>query len=462
MASFSDALQALAQGQLKAEVLLTHMERALTRDPRVIDSVLAHLAKAYECGLIEAQTAAKLKAHALRTVRALQAHGGEPAGHSIVDASRAAAASLGDENATVLPFAPASGHAEIGEIDIDLTQIAADAACDAASAHASVAVGAVLKERFLLEEILGVGGMGTVYKGRDLLKVEARDKNPHVALKVLNEAFKKHPDAFIALQREASRQQKLAHPNIATVYDFDRSEGTIFLTMEYLDGQPLNSYLRRQVRPRGGLPFAEAFPIIRGLGQALAYAHEHDIVHSDFKPANCLLTTTGAVKVLDFGIARVIQGQDDSERTLFDPSSLGALTPAYASPEMLSGEEPDPRDDIYALACVAYELLSGRHPYDRKSAIHAREHALVPPAISGLGRGRMRALKRALALRRPERTPTVAAFLDELQDCRRMTPTAWFAIGIVAALLLLAAAVIVLRQAPADVAARPAVHGAAG
>lgn len=462
MASFSDALQALANGQLKAEILLAHMDRALARNPRVIDTVLAQLAKAYERGLIEAQTSAKLKAHALRTVSELQTHGSEAAGHPFVDDNRAAAASLAAGDAALPQFASAGDCVDAGEIDIDLTQLAAEAPSEGRFASAPVAVGAVLKERFLLEEILGVGGMGTVYKSRDLLKVEARDKNPYVALKVLNEAFKKHPDAFIALQREASRQQKLAHPNIATVYDFDRSEGTIFLTMEYLDGQPLNSYLRREVRPRGGLPFAEAFPIIHGLGQALGYAHEHDIVHSDFKPANCFLTRSGAVKVLDFGIARVIQGQDDSEKTLFDPSSLGALTPAYASAEMLNGEEPDPRDDIYALACVAYELLAGRHPYDRKSATYARERTLVPPAIAGLGRGQMRALRRALALRRSARTPTVTTFLDELRGRRRLAPTAWLAIAAVVALLLLAAAVIVLRHAPADVAAQPAVHGMQG
>jgi hypothetical protein len=464
LASFSDALQALAQGKLKADVLLAHMEHALARNPRLIETVLAHLTDAYERGLLEAQTSAKLKAHALGTVRALRAHRGEHSGGSSAGQTADPAARVRPEDASAPAFDPSSGYVDIGEIDIDLTQIAEEAGQDStgdggAPAGTPVAVGATLKERFVLDEIVGVGGMGTVYKGRDLLKVEARDKNPYVALKVLNEAFKKHPDAFIALQREASRQQKLAHPNIATVYDFDRSGGTIFLTMEYLEGQPLNSYLRREVRPRGGLPFSEAFPIIRGLGQALGYAHERDIVHSDFKPANCFLTNSGTVKVLDFGIARVIQGQDDSEKTLFDPSSLGALTPAYASPEMLNGEEPDPRDDIYALACVAYELLAGRHPYDRKSASYAREHRLVPAPIRGLSRGQMRALSRALALTRSARTRSVAAFMDDLQGTRKMPRVAWIAVATLTALLIVAVVMLGLRHAPADAAARPAVTG---
>jgi serine/threonine protein kinase len=297
--------------------------------------------------------------------------------------------------------------------------------------------------------------MGTVYKGRDLLKVEACDKNPFVALKVLNEDFKKHPDAFIALQREASRQQRLAHPNIATVYDFDRSGNTVFLTMEFLEGQPLNTYMRRHVRPRGGLPFAQAYPIIRGLGLALSYAHERDIVHSDFKPANCFITTSGTVKVLDFGIARAIKGQDDGEKSVFDPSRLGALTPAYASPEMLTGEDPDPRDDVYALACLAYELLSGQHPFDRKSATHAREKKMTPAPIRGLTRAQMRALTRALSLIRAKRTSSVNAFLEELKGARSRIRPVWWIVAVAAVLALALVAVLALKNHSATIPAEP-------
>ena len=129
------------------------------------------------------------------------------------------------------------------------------------------------------------------------------------------------PDGFIALQREASRQQKLAHPNIATVYDFDRTEdGTFFLTMELLQGQPLNRYIKKVVKPQKGLPFEQAFPMIEGLANALIYAHEHDIVHSDFKPGNCFITDDGVMKVLDFGIARAVKTPghgDTTDKTIF-------------------------------------------------------------------------------------------------------------------------------------------------
>ena len=112
------------------------------------------------------------------------------------------------------------------------------------SRYENLGPGVTLKERFVLLEKLGQGGMGVVYKAKDLLKVEAKDKDPYVAIKVLTDAFKKYSGSFIALQREASKAQRLAHPNIATVYDFDRDDNTVFMTMEYLQGKPLNQLIK--------------------------------------------------------------------------------------------------------------------------------------------------------------------------------------------------------------------------
>ncbi|MGE0858279.1 MAG: protein kinase [Gammaproteobacteria bacterium] len=288
----------------------------------------------------------------------------------------------------------------------------------ATGASTRVDIGSVLRGRFKLDSKLGEGGMGSVFLGSDLIKVRAKDKQPRVALKVLNEDFKQHPDSFIALQREASRQQKLAHPNIATVYDFDQTEdGLAFLVMELLEGQALNDYIKKVVKPRGGLPFSEALPMVQGLGAALVYAHERSIVHSDFKPGNCFLTKDGQMKVLDFGIARAVKnpGAAEGEQTIFDPGKLGALTPAYASTEMLEGEEPDPRDDIYALACVAYELLTGKHPFNKIPANKARDSGLAPEPVKGLSRKQWRGLERGLAFSREKRSQTTAQFLEEFE-----------------------------------------------
>lgn len=276
-------------------------------------------------------------------------------------------------------------------------------------------VGDTLNGRFELKECLGVGGMGTVYKALDLRKLEASDRNPFIAIKVLNVQFRGHPKSLIALQREAKKAQTLAHPNIVTVYDFDRDGSTVYLTMEHLSGKPLNRVLRAPGFK--GMPFNEAMRIVDGMGKALAYAHQRGFVHCDFKPANVFLTDSGEVKVIDFGIARVFQRpEEDTEATVFDPGSLGGLTPAYASPEMLEHREPDPRDDVYALACITYELLAGRHPFDRLSATQARDAGLKPKRPPDLDRRKWRGLRTALSFERELRTPSVRQFLDNLGD----------------------------------------------
>jgi len=273
-------------------------------------------------------------------------------------------------------------------------------------------VGDTLNNRFVLEECIGFGGMGTVYKALDLRKLEASDRKPYIAIKVLNVQFRGHPKSLIALQREARKAQALAHPNIVSVYDFDRDGPMVYLTMEYLKGKALSQVLRAPGFT--GMPYPDALRIVTGMGNALAYAHGRGFVHCDFKPGNVFVTDAGVVKVIDFGIARVFQKtEEDVDVTVFDPGSLGALTPAYASPEMLEHLDPDPRDDIYALACIAYELLTGRHPFTGASALQARGAGMKPQRPAGLARGPWHALKCGLALEREARTPTVERFLHD-------------------------------------------------
>ncbi|WP_444994793.1 serine/threonine protein kinase [Aliikangiella sp. IMCC44359] len=267
----------------------------------------------------------------------------------------------------------------------------------------------ILNHRFVLESTLGSGGMGTVYKAQDLRKVEARDTNPYVATKVLNSDFRNHPDAFISLQREASRSHILSHPNIVTVHDFDRDGNTIFMTMELLEGEDLDSLLKRH---KGvGLPKEKAIGILRDFCQALDFAHEKGIIHSDLKPANIFVTKQQA-KVLDFGIARL--AAESQYQDHFDAGEIGALTPAYASLEMLGNQPPDASDDIYAAAIIAYEMLSGAHPYKRKSAATAHAMELKPKRIPGLSNREWKALSSALSLRRAERTQSIKTFMEGL------------------------------------------------
>lgn len=303
----------------------------------------------------------------------------------------------------------------------------------------NLAAGSVLKERFVLEAIVGKGGMGTVFRARDLRKVEAQDRFPYVAIKVLNEDFQRHPDSLKQLQREARKAQQLAHPHIVSVHDFDRDGANVFLVMELLEGQSLDKVIKKT--DGKGLPLTEALAIIAALGQALGHAHSKNVIHLDFKPANAFLCNDGTVKVLDFGIARAKQRVDlpDAEQTHFNVSALGALTPSYASCEMLLGVDPDPRDDIYALACVAYELLTGKHPFGRQSAQFAQEYKLKPARPRGLPRQNWQALLHGLAFEREQRTATTAQLIAGLSNKEKIGSSLWAVVAGMAALAVAAA-----------------------
>jgi serine/threonine protein kinase len=295
----------------------------------------------------------------------------------------------------------------------------------------------LLKNRFVFEEILGSGGMGIVYKAKDLLKVEAQDREPYVAIKVLGEEFKAHPEAFIALQRESRKTQRIAHPNIVNVHDFDRDGDTVFMTMEYMEGRPLDKLIS-QYRSTG-LPPEDARFILEGISAALIYAHQQNIIHSDFKPGNIFVTDNGTAKVFDFGIARAVAKAESREenlddKTVFDAGNLGALTPAYASLEMLEGMTPDVRDDVYALGCIAYEMHTGKHPYNRVHADEALRQKLKPSRIPGLSRNEWKAIESAIAFKREDRVASVEEFLRKFQQ----KPSHTFAIVAVVVALLAA------------------------
>ena len=297
-----------------------------------------------------------------------------------------------------------------------------------AAAGEVAGVGMLLKGRFLLERELGRGGMGVVFLARDERKVEAHDRDPYLAVKVLNDEFRRHPDSLVALQRESRRSQQLAHDNIVRVYDFDKAGTIVFMTMEYIDGADLRSLIRE--RAFNGMPLAQARPLIEGMGRALARAHAAGIVHSDFKPGNVMVTAEGVAKVFDFGIARAGKHSGGSgEVTVFDASTLGALTPAYASLEMIEGGEPSPSDDVYALGCVCHELLTGRHPFEKASAEVALREGRTPPKVKGLTRRQAAALRHAVAFRAKDRLPSVEALLEGLRDVparERLLPLAGY------------------------------------
>jgi hypothetical protein len=283
----------------------------------------------------------------------------------------------------------------------------------------SLEPGSVVKQRFVLDNLLGKGGMGLVFGAVDRRKLEARDPNPHVALKVLNADFARHPQSFMALQREARKAQTLAHPNVVTVFDFDRDGDTVYMTMELLKGRSLDVIVREG---RGKGNSAEvALPIIRGIAEGLAYAHRKGIVHSDLKPGNVFIASDGTAKILDFGIARAVPSSVTEENEdEFDAGSLGAYTEAYATDEMVAGVDPHPVDDMYALGIIAYELVTGFHPYQRHSAPNARKLDIRPAPLKGLKRKHARAIERCLSFERKDRPQNAAEFLKLFRGVTRL------------------------------------------
>jgi non-specific serine/threonine protein kinase len=274
-------------------------------------------------------------------------------------------------------------------------------------------VGDVLLGRFRLQRIIGRGGMGVVFAAQDL----QMQGEPLIAVKLLNEDMRDFPVAAMALERECRKVRMLAQDSIVRVFEFYRAGEQTFITMELLEGESLDVIIKRFPE---GVPTGDAWMIIRTAAEALAYAHRQKppFVHSDFKPSNVFCTRGGQIKVLDFGVARAARTSDKAATNLsiFDPAQYGALTPAYASAEMLAGLNADVRDDVYALACVTYEVLCGQHPFARRPADQARALMLKPDPIPGMGGRVNRAIAHGLAVDRAYRTPSVNQFIEELGD----------------------------------------------
>jgi Tol biopolymer transport system component len=218
---------------------------------------------------------------------------------------------------------------------------------------------------YQLHTLLGVGGMGEVYQAHD--PKLARE----VAIKILPSAFTSHPDRLARFEREARMLAALNHPNICAIYGFEEADGIRFLILELVEGETLAETLTHGSSSPAkdtALPLDRALAISRHIADALEVAHDKGIIHRDLKPANIKITPGGAVKVLDFGLAKAVSTEASSPGLTHPPDVSsseprpGAIigTPAYMSPEQARGLQVDKRTDIWAFGCVLYEMLTGR------------------------------------------------------------------------------------------------------
>ena len=230
---------------------------------------------------------------------------------------------------------------------------------------------------------IGSGGMGTVWIAEDL------NLGRRVALKFLAEDLAGRPEALERLKLEARTASSLNHPNICTIYEIGEAEGEWFIAMEFIEGEQLNQYVARH-RP----DLQQMLDIAIQIADALEAAHSQGIIHRDIKPANILITPRGQVKVLDFGLAKLLAGRRVAEQPTYAGANLSTAdhltspgtavgTIAFMSPEQARGKELDARSDLFSFGAVLYEMTSGRLPFDGATAAVVFDgilnHDPVPP-----------------------------------------------------------------------------------
>ena len=268
---------------------------------------------------------------------------------------------------------------------------------------------------------IGAGGMGEVYRARDPRL--GRD----VAVKVLPEGMASDPERMARFQREARAVAALNHPHIVTIFSVEEAEGSQFLTIELVEGQSIDRLLSA-----GGLPGEQIVEIGGALADALAAAHEKGIVHRDLKPTNVMFTHDGRVKLLDFGLAKDVHAAantGDLTLTLVSDTQEGMLmgTPAYMSPEQISGRALDHRTDIFSLGVVLHEMATGRQPFEGTSSAELISAILrdtpspVTESRPDLPADLARIIRRCLEKDPRHRIQTARDVANEFRDLARQT-----------------------------------------
>jgi eukaryotic-like serine/threonine-protein kinase len=269
-------------------------------------------------------------------------------------------------------------------------------------------VGEKFADRYELTELVGTGGMSSVYKAHDTLL----ERN--VALKMLHDHYSDDEEFVERFKREARTVAQLSHPNIVTVIDRGEAGGRQFIVFEYIDGENLKELLVRS----GRLPVERALELALEIAHGLAFAHQHGLIHRDVKPQNVLLNGDGAAKVTDFGIARSLDVEHGVTQT---GTVLG--TSNYIAPEQASGQPVDAHTDVYSLGVVLYELLAGDVPFPGENFVSvAMKHVNEPPPnLLDVRRDVplrvAAAVDRALEKDPRQRFPSMDAFAAELEVC---------------------------------------------
>ncbi|MBX7116661.1 MAG: protein kinase [Myxococcaceae bacterium] len=277
--------------------------------------------------------------------------------------------------------------------------------------------GTVLDGRWRIEQRIGQGAMGSVFRGTDL-----RTQRP-VAIKILAPEHCRKPKVLARFEREAKLMTTLRHPNLVRFYGVGRRGALPFIVMQFLEGLSLSEVL---VAKGGRLAPAEMLAIVRQVAAGLSFVHHHGLVHRDIKPQNVMVSTDRRVTLLDFGVVR-----DKSSPGLTNPGALVG-TPYYMAPEQISSKgEVDKRADVYALGALAFELLVGKPPFSASSShevLRAHRHTPAPDAaalVPGLGHALGTALQRAMAKKPADRPQGALELYADLSTAEKMKDVVW-------------------------------------
>ena len=292
----------------------------------------------------------------------------------------------------------------------------------------------VFNDRYELHRKLARGGMADVYLARDLLL------DRPVAVKVLFAEYAKDTTFVERFRREARAAANLNHPNIVAIYDWGQQYGTYFIVMEYVEGRTLSEIIRSE----GPLHPNRSAEITADVAAALAFAHRNGVVHRDIKPGNILITSTGQVKVADFGIAQALT----AEATQANLTQVGAVmgTATYFSPEQAQGKPADPRSDLYSLGCVLYEMLTSRPPFNGDSPVaiaymHVQKDPVAPGEVAAGVPDALEAIDLKLLAKSPsDRYPSAEDLRTDLRRFLEGRPVAALGAASVGAMVGAAAA----------------------
>lgn len=400
-------LDALASGDCTPEAFMGAMRAQFQKNPDEGWEVLSLLDQYYRRGRIKAEVFQAVK-HRLEG----SALKGEKEAAVSAATLRVRAAAASAATAPPAPPAPSSPSAASAPPVPVAAVPQKKTAPDAPTAGREVAIGDVLRGRYRIRGMLGRGAKSTVFEALDDFRLDLPTMGQRLAIKVLNAGVTQRQDLLAELQQEFQYLQLLSHPNIVRVHEFDRDGDVAFFTMELLNG----ALLSRVLSARNGiaLPRAYALAVIRDVGAALAHAHSRGVVHGDINPQNILITSEGELRVLDFSASHKML--PDSWSTDHELSQRAPVaTPAYASCQLLDGQQPDARDDLFALACVAYTLLSGRHPFPNRTAVDARAEGFRPRQPPELTGRQWRILREGLRWERERRPANVQKWLDRFK-----------------------------------------------